>query len=67
MQRICLQTCDQDTSLKDIKTKLVALENVDQAQMVLVHAGQPLQDTALPLVDLANFNRAGEIMLDLQV
>eukprot|EP00892_Ulva_mutabilis_P012258 jgi/Ulvmu1/9404/UM051_0032.1 len=60
-------TCDPETTLKDIKDHLVELEGVPEAQILLVHAGQPLADTAIPADDLANFNRAGEIMLDLQV
>lgn len=62
-----LQTCGQETSLKDVKAQLATLENVDVAQMVLVHAGEALQDSAIPFLELANFNRSGEIMLDLQV
>lgn len=64
---IHLQTCDEETSMKDIKADLVVLEKVDESQILLVHAGQPLRDTDIPMVDLANFNRSEEIMIDLQV
>ena len=64
---VCVQTCDQYTSVKDVKAHLVTLESVEEAQILLVHAGRPLSDTAIPMLDLENFNRAGEIMLDLQV
>lgn len=53
--------------MKDIKADLVVLEKVDETQILLVHAGQPLRDTDIPMVDLANFNRSEEIMIDLQV
>jgi hypothetical protein len=62
-----VQSCDQNVTIGDIKRELSTLEDVEHAQIVLVHAGAPLADSAVPASDLANFNRSGEILLDLQV
>jgi hypothetical protein len=63
-----VQQYGDDVTVGDIKERLQALEDIPLEQLVLMHAGQELEDDSL-LNDLGltDFNRSGDTLIDLQV